>query len=275
VNTIRDAFIEYLRGLDEARLLLRAPATVLPFVVMGALEAVVLFALTWFTVAPFAGAMVPVVARIGGEEALHYPMHYILLPGLYGALYLPLVALVGFPIYGRAVFSMGDRIAPQRAGHDGFARYVPALIVVGIVYVAVAAGVPGLFVRLQAVAGKSLAGPVGLAGLVAAAAAQAILVYAPVCLWRKGGGPLGALRSAFSEGRRRFLPTFLLVLTVVLAHRPIEYMLERPDRLALKFRPELVFQLIAAGVVLEVVTSFFLFAATAGLAISRREDPFA
>jgi len=272
---VRDTLNEYLRGLDEARLLFRAPATFLPFVVVGALQALVLFALTWFTIAPFAGAMVPLVERISGEGALHYPMHFILLPGTYGAIYLPLVALVGFPLYGRAVFSMGDRIAPERAGHRPFGRYVVALVVIGVVYVAVAAGVPGLFVWLTRFAGRSLAGPLGLAGLVASAAAQALLVYAPVCLWRNGGGPLSALGAAVAEGRRRFMPTLLLVLTVVLVHRPIAYLLEQPDRVALKFRPELVFQLLAVGIVLEVVTSFLLFASTAGIAISRREDPFA
>ena len=88
-------------------------------------------------------------------------------------------------------------------------------------------------------------------------------------------GRLAALGAAVREGRQRFLPTLLLVLSVVLAHRPVEYMLSQPDRVVLKFRPELVFYLLVAGIVLEVVTSFVLFASTTGLAISSREDPFA
>jgi len=272
---LRDGFIEYLRGLDEARLMFRLPATLLPFVVAGALQALVLFALTYFTVEPFSQLMVPMVERIGGEQALHYPMHFILLPSMYGAAYLPLVAIIGFPLYGRAVFSMGTALTPKRKTHRPFARHIPSLIVIGILYVAVAAGVPAGFVWIGAIVGGPAQGALAMAGLLASACAQALLVYAPVCVWRSGLGPIAALGAAVREGRRRFLPTVLLVLTVVLAHRPIEYMLSQPDRLVLKFRPELVFYLLAAGIVLEVVTSFILFAATAGLAISSREDPFA
>ena len=86
---------------------------------------------------------------------------------------------------------------------------------------------------------------------------------------------MGALRAGAREGIARFFPTLLVVLTVTLAHRPIEYMLSQPNNVVLKFKPELVFYLLAAGIVLEVLTSFLLFASTTGLALSRREDPFA
>jgi hypothetical protein len=272
---IRDGFVEYLRGLDEARVMFRIPSALFPFVVVGAIEALVLFALTWFTVQPFSSVMVPVVERLGGEAAVHYPMHFILLPGIYGAVYLPMVALVGFALYGRAVFTMGDTLARGSEQRRPFARHLPTLIIVGVVYVAVAAIVPAAFAWAGDAAGRTLAGPLGMAGLVAGACAQALLVYAPVCVWRDGVGPVAALRRGFHEGRTRFFPTVLLVLTVMLAHRPIEYMLSQPRNVVLKFRPELVFYLLVAGIILEVITSFVLFASTTGLAVSRREDPFA
>lgn len=272
---IRDVFVEYLRGLDEARVMLRIPSALFPFVVVGALEAVVLFALVWFTVPPFSNLMVPVVEFIGGEEALHYPMHFILLPGIYGAVFLPMVALVGFALYGRAVFTMGDALHRGSDRRRPFARHIPTFIIVGVVYVAVAAAVPAAVAWLGDIAGRTFAGPLEMAGLVAGACAQALLVYAPVCVWRDGAGPVGALRAGVREGITRFYPTVLLVLTVTLAHRPIEYMLSQPRNVVLKFQPELVFYLLAAGIILEVLTSFLLFASTTGLAVSRREDPFA
>ena len=112
------------------------------------------------------------------------------------------------------------------------------------------------------------------AGLFASASAQALLVFAPLSVWRDGTGPLRAIRSAVREGASRFWPVVLLLLTVMLVHRPIEYLIAQPDRVVMKFRPELIFYVLIGGIVVEVITSFFLFAATTGLAASRREDPF-
>jgi len=51
-------------------------------------------------------------------------------------------------------------------------------------------------------------------------------------------------------------------------------LLAQPDRVVLKFKPELVLYLLAGGVAVELITSYLLFAATTALVLSRREDAF-
>lgn len=269
------AVLNYLFGLEESRMMLRVPAALLPFVVHAAILCLVLFALAFFTVAPLASFMTPIVERLGGENALHYPMHLILLPDMYHLVYLPLTAVVGFVLFGWAVFAMGDHF--QRGGVEmgarpSLLRSAPTLVVIGVCYVAAATLVPAAIAWLgRIVDHPRLGGLLTLAGLVATAALQALLVYAPLFVRTHGAGPFSALRRSVGLGRRRFAPTAMIVLTVILVHQPIDFLLRQPDRVVVKFQPELVIYLLLAGVVLELLTAFLLFSSTAGLALSRRE----
>jgi hypothetical protein len=271
-------FLEYLRGLDEAKRMLRAGNVVLPFVVFAAVQCLVLLALASFPFRPFSAFMVPVVEWLGGPNALHYPSHYLLLPEMYHRVYLPLVATVGFALFGWAVFMMGDRFAREGARvptAPPLARSLPAMVVVGVVYVAAATAVPALFTWLGGlVSSDPIARLVNLAGALGSVAVQALMVYALLFIRTAGSGPVDALRRSAACARPRFAVTALLLLTVVLAHLPIDSLLAQPDKVVLKFKPELVLYLLAAGVVVELITSYILFAATTSLVLSRREDAF-
>lgn len=274
VNTLLD----YLWSLREARGMLKSPDTLLPFVVFVASLAVWLIACTFFTVPPVSAVMVPVIQTLSGDTALHYPMHFILLPRTYNLVYLPLVVVVGFVLFGRAVFAMGDYYA--RGGRvvgdrPAFLGCVPALVVVGLVYVFFAS-MPNLATNwLAGRINNAWAGRVlGFAGLVAGLVCQVLLVYSLLILRREGCGPLRAIRRSVQVGKSRFWPTLLIVFSVYLVHRPVDGLLSYPDKVVLKFRPELVFFLLLGGIVLELVTTFVLFASTTALAISKREDSF-
>jgi len=276
--SVAKVFLEYLRGLDEAKRMLRAGNVVLPFVVFAALQCLVLLALASFPLRPFSAFMVPVVQWLGGPHAVHYPSHYLLLPEMYHRVYLPLTATVGFALFGWAVFMMADHFAREGArvpSAPSLARSLPAMVVVGVVYVTAATAVPALFTWLSGRVGNDkLAGLFTLAGALGSVAIQALLVYALLFIRTAGSGPLGALRRSAACGRSRFAVTVLILLTVVLAHLPIDSLLGQPDKVVLKFKPELVLYLLAAGVVVELITSYVLFAATTSLVLSRREDPF-
>jgi hypothetical protein len=273
-----ETLLDYLWSLREARGMLKSPDTLLPFVVFVAMLAVWLFACTFFTVSPVSTVMVPAVEALSGETALHYPMHFILLPRTYNLVYLPLVIVAGFVLFGRAVFAMGDYY--ERGGRvvgdrPSFRKCVPALILIGLVYVFFAS-MPNLATnwlagRIENVwAGRAL----GFVGLVAGLVCQVLLVYSLLILRREGCGPLRAIRRSVQVGISKFWPTLLIVFSVYLVHRPFDGLLSYPDKVVLKFRPELVFFLLLGGIVLELVTTFMLFASTTALAISKREDSF-
>lgn len=259
----------YLDALSNARLALRSPSILVPFLAFGLLQAAVLTALAFFTVSPMSGFMPPVVRALGGDASLHYPTHFVLLPATYRTVYLPLVATVGFTLWTLAVWSMiahhevAARIAPR-----SFRPALPSVVAVGVVFVVATVAVgrglallainlpPGLIAR---------AGTVGIIGVTAVA--QAMLVYAPVVLRMRGGGPLAALRASARYALKNFLATVLLIGTVLLVHLPLDAMIANADVIAARFHPEVVFQLMMGSIVLEVATAFLLFAGVVALAL--------
>jgi hypothetical protein len=65
--------------------------------------------------------------------------------------------------------------------------------------------------------------------------------------------------------------TALLVLTVLVIHLPVDFLLQRSDKLVLKFDPSIVVMLLMAGIVVEIVTNYFLFASTTFVVVEGRK----
>lgn len=101
-----------------------------------------------------------------------------------------------------------------------------------------------------------------LAGLAAQILVQAFLIYSLYFLVTLTSSPLEAVSQSIRLGRRRLVLTAMLVLTVVFIHFPVDFLLQRADKVVLKFDPELVTALLTAGIVVEIITNYFLFAST-------------
>jgi len=258
----------YLDALGNARLALTAPSVFVPFAAFGALQCLLLVMLAFFTAEPIAGFMIPAVRALGGEPALHYPMHFVQLPGLYQRVYLPLAATIGFACWSLGIWSMVDhhtvgRSRPRRP----FRAALVHVLIVGLVFVGVSwllgLGLGAVLARVQGPAARV----VTFAGLAAVACVQALLIYAPVVLRLRGGSALAAIRSSAQYASRRFVATALVILTILLIHAPVDFLLSQSDRVALRFHPEMLFYLLAGGAVLEMFTAYLLFASIAGLAL--------
>ena len=78
-----DYLLRYIKLWDESVRMLRSPSVLAPFIIFAAMQFLVLVCLGLFFVPPLSTVMVPVVERLGGEEALHYPVGVVLLPGVY------------------------------------------------------------------------------------------------------------------------------------------------------------------------------------------------
>jgi len=275
-----DLLLRYMKCWEESLAMLRSPSVLAPFVVFAALELLVLMSLAFFFVPPISTVMVPITAAVGGEKALHFPMHFILLPRTYNLVYLPLTIIVGFCLFGWAVSMMLDYyehigVAVPEGGRrkSTVLRSMFSLVVVGFVYVAVISVLQLLFGSAASRVGNIWASRLAsLVGVAAVVCAQAFLVYAPFHVVAHAENPIAAIAKSVRFGRRRFGLTVLVLATVVLIHWPIDALLRYPDKVVLKFHPELVFFLLAAGIVVELFTSYFLFASTTSLATGGRKE---
>lgn len=248
--------------------MLRSPSLLGPFVIFAAMQFLVLVCLALFFVSPLSAVMVPVVERIGGEHALHYPTHMVLLPRMYHLVYLPLAVVAGFVLFGWAVSMMveyyehmGVKIS-RRAGRKT-SQLIPSLMVLGLIFVLSVTAIQFLFAYLGNLLTGAWPGRVmWLAGVAGSIAVQILLVYSVFFLVTKASNPFEAVAKSAGFGRRSAGLTGLIVFTVFLIHLPVDYLTQRPDAVALKFDPQLVFVLLATGIVLEIFTNFFLFAST-------------
>ena len=268
--------VYYIRSLEESVAMLRSPSILLPFVIFAALQSLVLIACAFFTIPPLSYVMVPVVELISGEQSLHFPSHFVLLPGLYHSIYLPLAVLVGFVLFGRAVFGMGDYYQKQGRSVPSsppLTRSAPTMIVIGFLYVLFATAPVVLFEYLSSRTAAGLARKaLPFAGMVLSLTFQAFLVYSLLFLRTGARGAAGAIKKSIAFARSRFVLTFLLILTVYVVHRPIDYILSRPDKVVLRFDPEMVFFLLLGGILLELCTNYLLFSSTASIVLAQKKE---
>lgn len=260
---------DYLDGLSNTRLAVRSPSVLVPFLVFGALQGVLLTGLAFFEWVPIAPVALPLVALLGGEPALHYPMHFVLLPRLWEPVYLPLVATVGFALWTLAVWIMVDhREVGERVPARPFRSVLPAVIGVGVLFVAASAGLGRALGALAGLAPPGVPSRIALVVAIALVAiAQSFLVYAPVVLRLRPVGALAAIRSSVRYTALHFWPTALVVATVLVAHLPLDGMISTSHRVALAFQPETVYYLMLGSILLEIVTAYVLFASVVGLAL--------
>ena len=260
---------DYLDGIGNTRLALRSPSVMVPFVVFGAVQAALLTVLSFFDAPAIAPVMLPLVRALGGEPAIHYPMHFVLLPRLWEPVYLPLVATLGFALWTRAVWIMVDHHEiGERVPARPIRAVLPSVLLVGVVFVAVSVAMGRLMGAAAgfAPAGLPLRGALAVAILVVAAA-QSFLVYAPVVLRLRPVGALQALRTSAHYTARHFWPTALVLATVLAAHAPLDALIGTSHDVALAFRPETVYYLLLGSIALEVVTAYVLFSSVVGLAL--------
>jgi hypothetical protein len=261
----------YFDGLGGTRAPLRDAGVLAPFAVFALVQGLILLALAMFTEPWLAPVMVPVVHFLGGDASLHYPLHLVGLPAVYQRVYLPLVALVGFTLWTLGVWRLVDR---HRAGADRprrpFIPSLPHVVVIGLLFVGASVAV--------SMASSSIVGPktpaivarlILLVSVALTAAAQTLLVYAPVALRLHGAGAWNALKAGARHARRNFLATGLLVVTVLIIHLPLDFLLARADRVAARFHPETILYLMMGSVGLEMITAYILFASVTELALSR------
>lgn len=266
---VSQSLSDYLDGLANTRLGLRSPSVLVPFVIFGLVQAVLLTGLAFFDWPPLAPLALPIVRLLGGEPALHYPMHFILLPRLWEPVYLPLVATLGFALWTAAVWGMVDHHeVGRRIPARPLRAALPSVLGVGVLFVAISVGMGR---AMGFVAGFAPAGPPAKLALALAiavvAAAQSFLVYAPVVLRLRPVGALGALRASARYTARNFLATALVLATVLAAHAPLDGLIATSHRVATTFHPETVYYLMLGSIALEMITAYVLFASVVGLAL--------
>jgi len=147
---------------------------------------------------------------------------------------------------------------------------VPALLVIGLVFVAGVQGIPALISHVN----ESLTRPrlrmlLTLVGLVAKLGITGMMVYAPAHLVLSRGRVLAAMGKSYGDARVWSWLTAMIVLTGWMIKAPFDYLVSHPGRLLQDWGSDSVFAVLLVGVFLETLGFFYVFASATSIVMGK------
>jgi hypothetical protein len=250
------------QSLGYAARQMARPVLWTPWLLLGLLQAGVLIALG-FTAHPWVSpVMAPLVTRLAGERALHYPDLFLALPGIYARIDIVLAALPGALVLGASTALFRDvflaRGPAARAAYDAVLRRALTLIVVNLPFHLLA-------VAWSTAIAVSIGGRAGLVGRAAYVLAlggsvliQALFLYASAFVMIEGRGVRGTFASLPHAWRRGIWAALVLGLLMVLPLLPLNLLSGAGNVIARRGRPELLAAMSFAQLVIALGTGFLL-----------------
>ena len=240
------------------------PSTWAPWLVMGAVQ-VVLILLLWNFAHPALSAwMMPVVRALGGEEALHYPGLFRALPGMYATVDLVIGALVGSVMVGAGTLIFADRFLGRPASPGASlweaGRRGLTLIVAQLPFhlLALAFGL-GLGGWLESKNRSTMVAVIGTILTVAGSVvAQSLFFYVAALVMLEHRSAWGALRQAPRTWSRGFWAATFLGVLLLLALVPFQILQGQAALIADRGRPELIAALALAQAVFTLLLWYLL-----------------
>lgn len=238
------------------------PALWAPWLLLGALQILLLGALCWMAHPWLSPVMAPLVARLAGAEALHYPALFAALPALYARLDLLLIALPGAFTLGAsaALFAASFRGGTPRPGQAlrlALTRW-PALMAVNLPYHLLAFGA-GLGIAVLVGPRGGIAGAAGyLFALGASVLFQSLFLYVNALVAVGGCGvreAFAALPRTWSNGMASALVLGVLLLLPLL---PLNLLMGAGGTIAGRGTPELVAFMLLVQIAVALYAGFLL-----------------
>jgi len=260
MNQLNIALASLLRAISY----LRHPKLVFPLFVLAAGQFFLLGLLTNFHRSGLVQWMAPLMRAVAGDGAVHYPQFFLALPVLFNVGNLVLTAVLGAYVWGAALVATAAKLeGRERSGwREAWARF-PALFLsqLPIILIAVI-----LLFGPQLVFGGSHLGGNRLRLLiygvpVAFLLFQAMFLFAPMRVLLDASGPFAAIRDSVTMWRQGLLLTLLLVILPTLLHLPAQWVLRKRTELADRFSFETIVLVIAADILLFLLTNFVLVSA--------------
>ena len=235
-----------IQALRFTVLALFRPRLWAPWLMLGAVEVLVVVALWQFAHPAFSWFMAPLLSRLAGEPALHYPRVFELMPEFFDRADVAVGALLGSVAIGIAtpLFAGQFRGETPRVGEalaQGLRRS-PALILVQLPFNVLVTGISlGVSAWLAHRGGAGLitrAAELGVTG--GSLALQASFFYAAALVMLKGRSALESLRELPSTWRRGFVPACVVGALTLLLLLPLHWLSGQEDLVVARGRPELV-----------------------------------
>ncbi|RKY33637.1 MAG: hypothetical protein DRP68_01675 [Candidatus Omnitrophota bacterium] len=260
---------------ETFRILKRYPKILLPFFIIGALNALLLYFIYLAPQRPVFYFLGPPIRVFFGEKFLHYPYNFFLLPKLfnYGEIFLS--ALLGMVITAVAVGMISEAIKKERPHFlinfiKSIKRYFALLVVWFLSFIlgTIVVKVGGSFFEHSKILGELTWGSIVF---ILAVCAQLLFIYAVPLLIIEKKKLILALKENLFILRRLFLPTLILVLIPTLIYLPILAGRAKALFLINKFFPEIILGVLGIGVAVSFFIDLMVITSTTILFLKRGE----
>lgn len=238
------------------------PSLWAPWLALGLLQAGLLAALAFAAHPWVSPVLAPLVTRLAGERALHYPDLFLALPGLYARLDLFVAALPGPIVFGAATALFRDVALARRPRPGAAVRLAlsraPALILTSLPFHLLAAAWSAAVAALAGGRGGVVAQAAYVLALSGSVLFQTLFLYASAFVVIEGRGTFGALASLPHGWRHGFWAALALSVLLLLPLLPLHLLSGAAGVIAERGRPELLAAMSLAQLGIALVASFVL-----------------
>jgi len=237
------------------------PALWGPWLLLGAVQAVVVLTLVNFAHPALSWLLAPLLVRLAGEPALHYPELFRLLPGVFGRVDLVVGVLLAPVMAGVSTALFAERFAglgPARGGWSRALRRAPALILVNLPLTFVTLALSMAVSRFTGGGGGLIGIAATLAALGVALIAQALFVFGGPFIVIEGRGWISALASLPYAASRGMAGALFLSVMAVAPLLPLQQVAQASDLVVARGTPELVAWVVFAQIAIGLWTGCLL-----------------
>ena len=234
------------------------PATILPFLIMGVMDFVVLYVLYLAPQRPVSIVLAPPVQAFWGEQYLHYPMNLFLLPKLYNHAHMLLLATLGILTTGCAITMIHEASGAHKPRlFSGFVfafkRYVSLLIIGVVVF---------LISFFLGNASGLVATPLVYGIYFLHIVVQIVFLYAMVAIVVNKSNVILAVKQSFALAKRSVIPTLVIAAIALVLYLPAMFLKQNLPLLIKKSFPEVVIAVLSINImvtmIIDVVITFLV-----------------
>ena len=243
---------------------MRNVKTVTPFLIYAILQIVLLYSLSNFSQKPFSSLLVPIIQKTFGDPALHYPNFYVVLTSMFSQINIILSGSVGIIFVGMAthLFALNFKDRKTNLG-DAFKSTITNYLVLFLIWILVTAltflmimGLPIIlkkFFQPEYFLGRIF----DMVGLLFGIIITSMFAYTTVLVILDRKKLAQALSNTFSIFFTNAGTSFFLIAVPTAFYFPISYLTRRIDLIFSKFSPETIVTILALGIVITFITSYF------------------
>ncbi len=261
---------------DTLRILSQSRNILLPFIIVGLVDIILLFIIYLAPQPPLSVILGPPIRVFWGERFLHYPLNLFLIPRLFDVAHTISTALTGVLMTGAAVRMLEDVHGGLRPdlgrGLTKSLRVYLNIFVIWLVMFGLVSAVfkllPVIFKPKQGMASFLVLG----AGFPISILIQTIFIYAipAVVIEEKKIWPAIKRSASFCFGA--FLPTLILVGLPTITYLPILILKGKLSLMASKILPEAILFFVGLGIIISVIMDCLVTSSTAVFFLNKRKS---